>query len=257
VKQTTLSAYQGSKKGVIERSKKGSKKSTPNTVKAMNTLFDSGKQSKDSVQWHKSHRYLFIFQYKGAQPTRHAKISKIGRYRTVIQAKFEYPEYKAIVFALPKTIKIWVKHPKGTKTKEQLTRAHRIAWEVAESFSRKHGIAIMNEREAGFSEHTVERKALDSRIRPVVEQAPELAKERLGLSINQTSHKGRVEWTGKRAKQRVMALERMLDGGVDEILHDLGLLMEGQTRQFDLWRALAKSLKKPEPPDMKDGGMFG
>jgi hypothetical protein len=180
-----------------------------------------------SKAYHKGHRYLFTFHYDGIQPIRYAdKISKFGRYGTVKQARFNYSEDKAIVFSLPHTLKIWVKHPNGARTVEELTEARKTAWRVAESFSRKHGIAITSEKQAGFSEHTIENKPLDNLIRPMVELEPELAKEKLDLSINQTSHKNKVEWTGKKAKDRVMSLERILDGGLDEKLDNQEKLLE-------------------------------
>ena len=92
-----------------------------------------------------------------------------------------------------------------------MVEARKTAWRVADSFSRKHGIEITSEKQAGFSEHTVENKQLDGLIRPIVVEEPILAKERLDLSINHTSHKDKVEWTGKTAKERVIAFEHLLD----------------------------------------------
>jgi len=182
-------------------------KETPAPVDvSLNTL------NNNPINWHKSHRYLFVFEYSGIQPTRgNNSLARVGRYKTIPQAKFNYNEDKVIIFTLPHTLKVWVKHPAGTKTKEQLIAARAIAREVVASFAHKHGIALTKEREAGFSEHTIEAKPLDRVIRPAVLQEPELAKERLGLSLNLTSHKNKVEWTGKAAKDRVMALERLLD----------------------------------------------
>ena len=200
-------------------------------------------------QYHKGHRYLFIFKYEGPQPMRSAdSTSKFGRYGTTTQARFNYSEDKAIIFSLPHTLKVWIKHPSGNRTAEELAAARKSAWQVAESFSRKHGIQITSEKEAGFSEHTVESKPLDGLIRPIVLEEPILAGERLGLSINHTSHKNKVEWTGKPAKERVMALERLLDTDVldkiDTIEQGVGTISEGMAKLING--------KKPEAELVKE-----
>jgi hypothetical protein len=146
---------------------------------------------------------------------------------------------KALVFTLPHTLKIWIKHPKGTKTTEQIIEAHGKARQLAQEFSRKHGIKILEERESRFSEHTIEQKRLDNLVRPVVLEEPALAGEKLGISINQTSHKGKVEWTGRKAKDRVMAFEYMLDGGLARDLAEIKDTL-GQIVEYS---------KKPGPPD--------
>jgi hypothetical protein len=202
---------------------------------------------KDSVKWHSSHRYLFKFEYSGPQPTRGGIISKFGRTRNTIRAKFEYSEYKAIVFALPRSLLIWIKHPSGTKTVEQLIEARRLARLAAADMAQKHGLTNLREREAGFSEHTIEQKNLDGLVRPVVEAEPEAAKERLGISINQVSHKDKVEFTGTKAKERVMQLERWLDGREFEDMR--GTMREMATGLKELTNIIKGEMFKP--PDIR------
>jgi hypothetical protein len=236
--QTKLT--ESEQKEVKERSKKEVKETPISYDVPLNTSIN-----RDNIQYHKSHRYLFIFDYSGPQPTRGSdRFARVGRYRTTPQARYDYSEDKAIVFTLPNVLKIWIKHPEGIKTTEQLINARKTAWAVSNSFAHKHGIAILKERTAGFSEHTVESKPLDRVIlRPIVENQPELAKEKLGLSINQTSHKNKVEWTGPKAKERVMYLEYILDGGLArdmvEIKDTLGELVK-------------YSKKPPEKPEGHD-----
>jgi hypothetical protein len=200
-------------------------------------------------QYHKGHRYLFVFRYEGPQPIRSADaVGSWGRYGTVKQARFNYSEDKAIVFSLPHTLKIWIKHPDGSRTAKELATARRTAWQVAESFSRKYGIQILSEKSPNFSEHTVENKPLDNLMRPMVQEEPELAKKKLGLSVNQTSHKNKVEWTGKTAKERVMALEKLLDTDVlakiETIEQGVGAIAEGQER-------IIRRLARPKKPKLE------
>jgi hypothetical protein len=193
--------------------------------------------------YHKGHRYLFVFGYEGQQPILGAdSTSTFGRYGTTIKARFNYSEDKAIVFSLPHSLLIWVKHPSGSRTAEELVQARQTARQVADSFSRKHGIAITSEKEAGFSEHTVENKPLDSLIRPLPAEEPKLAKERLGLSINHTSHKNRVEWTGKSAKERVIGLEHLLDDPITK--SDMKELLDRFV--VDFVTELRRQANKPE-----------
>lgn len=234
--QATLSDWQGGNGGVMEEVMKTS-------IEQRRPDYYIDKQAMNSVQqplgeakpYHKGHRYLFTFGYEGQQPILGSdSVSKFGNRGSITKARFNYHEDKAIVFSYPHSLLIWITHPKGDRTAKELAEARKSAWRVANSFSRKHGIAILSEKEAGFSEHTVEDKALDRVIRPLPMEEPELAKERLGLSINQTSHKNKVEWTGKPAKERVMALERLLDtdilGKIDVIEQGVGALSEGQGR---------------------------
>jgi len=217
--------------------------------------------------YHKGHRYLFVFKYDGIQPQYGAdSITKFGRYGTITKARFNYSEDKAIVFSLPHSLMIWIRHPKGARTAEELVEARQTARRVAESFSRKHGIAITSEKNAGFSEHTVENKPLDNLIRPMVQEEPTLAKAELGLSINQTSHRNKVEWTGKPAKERVMALERLLDTNVLEkietIEQGVGALSEGQGRilkELERRRGRVRRGEAPlpiKPMSKDDWGMY-
>lgn len=208
--------------------------------------------------YHKGHRYLFVFRYEGVQPIHNAdSLSKFGRFGTITKARFNYSEDKAIVFSLPHSLLIWIKHPVGSRTQEELAQAHRTAWKVAESFSRKHGIQITSEKEAGFSEHTVENKPLDGLIRPIVVEEPILAKERLDLSINHTSHKDKVEWTGRSAKERVMTLERLLDTDllekIDTIEQGVGAISEGIAKLINGKKPAEAEIK---PIDKSDEGMY-
>jgi hypothetical protein len=230
--------------GVKEGSKNGVKETPAPVDVSLNTSINN------SINWHKSHRYLFVFEYSGIQPTRgNNSFARVGRYKTIPQAKFNYNEDKVIIFTLPRTLKVWVKHPSGIKTKEQLIAARAIAREVVASFARKHGIAIDKEREAGFSEHTIEAKPLDRVIRPVVAQEPELAKERLGLSLNLTSHKNKIEWTGKTAKERVLTLEHILDRDDLATKGDLAETMQAVKELTGALRELiGASTRPPERP---------
>jgi hypothetical protein len=209
-------------------------------------------------QYHKTHRILFTFWYDGMQPIRGAdSVSYLGNKKSVAKAKFLYSEDKAIVFSYPHALLIWIKHPVGSRTQEELAQAHRTAWKVAESFSRKHGIQITSEKEAGFSEHTVENKPLDGLIRPIVVEEPILAKERLDLSINHTSHKDKVEWTGRSAKERVMTLERLLDTDllekIDTIEQGVGAISEGIAKLINGKKPAEAEIK---PIDKSDEGMY-
>jgi hypothetical protein len=237
------------------------------TSESMNTsnktVIASLQQPLEPKPIHKGHRYLFVFQYEGVQPIHNAdSVSSWGRYGTVKQSRFNYHEDKAIVFALPHALKIWIKHPSGNRTAKELAEAHQSAWRVAQSFIHKHGIAITSEKSAGFSEHTIESKPLDNLIRPTVVQEPELAKKELGLSINQTSHKNKVEWTGKPAKERVIVLERILDGHLEERLEKVELGLEKVCSTMDkVVGILERLIPKPneegiKPISNEDRGMY-
>jgi hypothetical protein len=227
--QTTLLEFYDLHSEVIEKVIE----TTPSERRGYEYINKNIINSVDSVQQpllkpiHKGHRYLFIYSYEGPQPIRNAdSVSLWGRYRTVKQAKFYYYEDKTIIFTLPHTLKVWVMHPKGERTVKELMEAREIARRVVKSFVRKYGIKILKEKNAGFSEHTVEDKALDSILRPIVQAEPEISKEHLGLSINQTSHKNKVEWTGKSAKERVMAIEWWLDEGIASYTETQKLLLQ-------------------------------
>jgi hypothetical protein len=219
-------------------------------------------QPLEQKPYHKGHRYLFTFWYDGQQPILGAdSVSRFGKYRTIPKARFNYHEDKAIIFTLPHSFAVWITHPKGSRTAEELVEARQAARRVAQSFSRKHGIAITSEKQAGFSEHTVENKPLDNLIRPLPMEEPELAKEELGLSINQTSHRNKVEWTGKSAKERVMILERLLDADVlekiDTIEQGVGALSEGQGRIMkELERRRVRKAKPEVPTIPYEGGDY-
>lgn len=252
-KQSSLSDFSdigGSKKGV----KGGSKKRPINTSpQAEAVLLNTSERTSphDPIQWHRTHRCLYVFDFEGVQPTRGAeKVSRVGPTQSIPQAKYPYPEGKALIFTLPGTLKIWIKHPKGTKTVEQIVGAHETARRLAQEFARKHGIAVLGERESRFSEHTIESKPLDRLIRPIVAEEPEFAKEKLGLSVNQTSHKGKVEWTGRKAKDRVMGLEWILDGGINrefESVKETLTTMSGTLKEL-----MEYSKKPPELGNSKD-----
>jgi hypothetical protein len=246
--QATLNQfYKGNRTGVIE---------TPIEQRRGDYYMDTHpiQQPLGSVKpYHKGHRYLFVFRYDGQQPIHAAdSVSTFGKYGTITKARYNYHEDKAIVFSYPHSLLVWITHPKGDRTAQELAEAHKSAWRVAESFSRKHGIAITSEKDAGFSEHTIENKPLDSLIRPIVLEEPELAKEKLGLSINQTSHKNKVEWTGKPAKERVMELERLLDadilGKIDTIEQGVGALAEGQGRIMKELERRRSRVRRGESP---------
>lgn len=206
-----------SKKEVKERSKN----QTQITNVAMNTLIDN-------TRWTRSHRLLFTYRYSGTQPLNGSNsLAKVGRYKTIPQARYNVPEFKAIIFTLPKRLKIWIKHPEGVKAVEQIIQARKTAWLAVQQFARKHKIEVFDEQAKRFSEHTIEQKRLDRAIRPIILENQELAKEQLGLTINHTSHKNKIHFEGRNARARVMKLEWLLDR--DEIATKEDLIPLGST----------------------------
>ena len=219
--------------------------------------FDSIPSEKDMLNWHRSHRNYFGFEYSGPHPTRGGTISHVGRYHTTPQARFEYPEYKTLIFALGHALKVWVKHPGGIKTVDQFVNARRTARTAVSDFARKHGIIITKEKGAGFSEHTVENKALSRFLDPLLQEEPDLCRTKLGLTVNLTSHKKKKEWTDRewapgksRAKDRVMGLEYILDHGAPPVLIEhmehqdkwMDTIMKGQTTQHQEMTVLLGSM---------------
>lgn len=191
----------------------------PTVDEDTNRLIDYSQKPK----YHSSHRLAFSFEYSG-KPIKKGVASKFGRYcRTTptYRYKLEYPEYRALVFAYEHSLLIWIKKPRGRLTVDQLIEARRLARECANSIAFKYQVTITREKGAGFSEHIVVNKALDRVIRPLAKEEPELLRERCGITINQRSHKGKLEHHDRdkrpdqpRAKDRVMALERVLEGDI-------------------------------------------
>ena len=219
--QTTIFGSRGSK----NRVKEGVKETSQIQRQSFDYMNSKPITEQDLIQWHKSHRNYFGYEYSGPQPTRGGSLSYVGRYGTTLQSKFDYPEYKTIIFALGHALKVWVKHPGGIKTVNQFINARKTARIAVADFARKHGICITREKMPGFSEHTVENKVLDAFLDPLIKEEPVLCREKLGLSVNLTSHRKKKEWTDRyraqgqpRAKDRVMALEYTLDKGAPPVL---------------------------------------
>jgi len=197
------------------------------------------------------------------------KESSFGRYGTLKKYKGIYPEYKAIVFSYTRALLIWIKHPKGKKTVEQLIEARKLARQCAKSIAFKYRLTNLRAKRTGYSEHTVENKRLDKAIRPLIEKEPKLMKERCGITINKTSHKNKIEHTDRdhtpekpRAKDRVMELEDILYGKVakkdditelrvllTEILNSQKMSMES-TKELNktIQELISGSMKPPEKP---------
>lgn len=223
---------------------------------------------KDKIRWFASHRNYFGFSFVGPQPTRGAdSLARVGRKHTTPQARFEFPEYRVVVQTMPHSLKVWAKHPRGVKTPEQEAEGLGRALEVARIMARKHGLAELRLVKIGFSEHTVEQGHLDRLLRNLIAQEPELCEKLLGMTVNQTSHKGKVEITDRDkpherppAKERVKALEYWLDRGMTENVNSLGRLEEAAVKQFELLSRLVKLFepKAPEEPKLgaPDGGMY-
>lgn len=221
----SFSIPRGSKNRVKERVIEGSKKCTQITDVAMTTSIewsknDSIPSQEQLTKWHKSHRNYFGFEYSGPQPTRGGSVSYVGRYQSTPQAHFEYPEYKSSIDSMPRVLKVWVKHPEGIRTVDQFINARRTARLTVSDFACKHRIVITKERDPGFSEHTAENKALATFLKGLIAEEPTLCDERLGLTVNMTSHKGKAEWTDRkwipgkmRAKDKVMNFEFELENG--------------------------------------------
>jgi hypothetical protein len=215
------------------------------------------------IKYHAAHRLAFTFEYSGIQPTI-GKRSKFGRYSKTYRYRTDYPEYSARVFAYPRSLLVWIKKPKGTRTVEQLIEARRLARECVNSIAFKHRLTLMREKGAGFSEHTIEDKALDRVIRPLVKEEPDLMRERCGITENLTSHRKKLEHTDRdrrpeqpRAKDRVMALEDILYGkaatkdDIKELREDIrAIVPELRELTATLKDVVLGSVKPPgKPPD--------
>jgi len=226
----------------------------------------------DSIRWHKSHRNLFVFEFEGSQPTRGGKLSRFGwkprSPNAPVKAKYNFPEENCLAFTTKHTIMIWAKHPKGVKTVEQLIEARARARRVAETMASKHALTNLKEREAAFSEHTVEQPTLDKLLRPLVVLAPELCKEKLGLTENHTSHPGKLEFTDRdrqpeqlRAKDRVLKLEHILDKDEMATKADILAIRADFSELTGTIKEFVHSLRGPKPPEPQPesdtGGMFG
>lgn len=213
-------------------------------------------------RYHRAHRFAFSFSFSGKQPILEVS-SKFGRYGTLVKYKGSYPEYKALVFSYPKALLIWIKHPKGVKTVEQLIEARKLAQGCAEQLARKHGLTQLTAKRTGYSEHTVENKRLDKTLRPLAEKEPDLMRERCGITENKTSHRGKLEHTDRdkvpgqfKAKDGVMALEEILYGKT-ATKEDIRELAEGikeivsSTKELNatIKELILGSIRPPEKPD--------
>lgn len=215
----------------------------------------------NNINYHKSHRFAFSFEYSGTQPVSNV-VSYFGRKGTIKKYRLDYPEYKAIVFTYPKALLLWIKHPPGTKTVTQLINARKLARACVQSITKKYRLHRIKEGRTGFSEHTVENRYLDKLLRPLVEKEPELIRSKCGITINKTSHKGKLEHTDRErvdpmppAKDRVNELERVLYGktATKEDIHALMDLIKKQTESTlelnsTLRELMLGSVKPPEKP---------
>lgn len=236
---------------------------------------------------HLMHRKLQTFYYSGPLPSRGGEVHYWGRHRNIPRYVFEYPEYKARVVAMSKCFKVWIHHPPGIKTADQVFEAHTLAWKCALDFARKHGVRILRWNPAQFSEHTVENSALDAFLRPIVEANPDLCDRKLGLVIDKSHtwptrrgqpRKYKLEWRkGKLTEgpipeyERVMKIEWLSGHGFDDLMATLqelragnATVLDAQGKIFALIKEIAEffnSLKKPpeggiQPIEDDDKKMF-
>jgi hypothetical protein len=201
------------------------------------------------IKYHEAHRLAFTFEYSGKQPAV-GKCSKFGRYKKTNRYRLEYPEYAARVFAYPRSLLVWIKKPKGIRTVDQLIEARKLARECAKSIAFKYQLTLIREKGAGFSEHTVENRALDRVLRPLVLAEPELMRERCGITENKTSHRNRLEHTDRAkrpgqpaANERVINLEELLyNGAITK--EDLAPLKEQVKETIKLTNETSTSIKE-------------
>lgn len=225
---------------------------------------------------HLMHRKLQTFYYSGPQPSRGGEAHYWGKKRNIPNYSFPYPEYKAQVVSMAQCFKVWIHHPPGIKTAEQVFEAHTLAWKCALDFARKHGVRILRWNPAQFSEHTVENSALDAFLRPIVEANPDLCDRKLGLVIDKSHtwpkrrgqpRKYKLEWRkGPKTEgpvpeyERVMKIEWLSGHGFDDLMATLqelragnATVLDAQGKIFALIQEIAeffKSLKNPP-----EGGM--
>lgn len=196
---------------------------------------------------HDCHRLRWIYSYLGAQPVRDAFAAQpFFRDGSGKQAEYHWTRTSTIQTWPRKTegrkkFHIWIHHPqigKGRTEPQQLVWAKQECWRIVGEFSRKFGLADLKmEDEPDWAEWIVKNQALDSTLRPIIEEQPELAKAELGLSINKTSHPGKVEWTGRDATRKIMELRYLLTDGLEELKSLMPTISEMQGQNLELIRA--------------------
>ena len=144
---------------------------------------------------HSSHRWRFSIKYQGKQPTEGGKVSPFGRYRTAIQATFQYENLTITSFK--NRLNVWVHQPTGALTEHQRITARERAYMALLQFAREHEITLEgNVKDLLLSHHVVEHPALNDALKPVYQGREEEIKDAIGSGVCSSSHKGKIEHTG-------------------------------------------------------------
>jgi hypothetical protein len=206
--QATLSEFYDRQGGIIETTPSVSMPAS----RSMNTSVQvSLTAPKKSVRLMSVHKLPYIYRYTGTQPFRNAySVAAFDRYGKTRQSVYRWNEDMAVIVALPHTLKIWIKRPKGVKLDEQIGEARERADAVARKFGMKFGLADITLTREPPNENCpdviVEDKSVAKVLKPIVKDGSVP-----GIGINQTSHKGKVETDWNKGKE----LEYLLTGGIE------------------------------------------
>jgi hypothetical protein len=140
-----------------------------------------------------SHRFRFAaVPYSGAF-IENEDTSYSGRYGHIATTFFRFGSHTVVMHA--HKLAIWIHDAEGSTLVEQRKDAEQKAEDRLALFA--HERALMLEahdfRRLNGSEHTVEDRSVDAIMRPMLQEEQKFFDERLGIAVNTSSHKGKIE----------------------------------------------------------------
>lgn len=231
-----------------------------NTYPIFYTLTDQGKVMIGNVesvkqimnglnltkQVHSSHKIKFSVSYEGSQPISGAlAVKKFGRTGTARQAIYKYSGGLTII-TFKKKLNIWVHHPKGISTNEQMINAKANAYMMVLQFAKEYDLKITTTIEKVIqSHHVIENKDLNELLKPIFSKYKYEIKEQIGSAICQTSHKGKIEHEGNQ-KVQGSDVAKGLEYLTIRFPNDFAKVAEQQNRYDENIRKHLKVLSKME-----------
>jgi hypothetical protein len=159
---------------------------------------------------HSTHKIKFSMEYEGEQPKEGGVENIFGRYRTARQYIFHKGNHTVGTYA--HKIVIWVRNPSGILTIEQRVNAQAEGYKTLKAFAQEHNISLKGyPNKVVLSHHVVENDPLNNALKPMVSNYKQV-KERIGTSVCQTSHPGRIEHEGKAREDRIIRGDKVAEG---------------------------------------------